>query len=186
LVDIQRTLEARVSDLPEAKKVREYESSIKKIQQQQKDLLAKVDTIFTQFGVNLVEYQKVLWKISEKVDIAKTPSYSALVGKLIEKIQTAVPTIKNIIDDLWMNTRTMTSTKMLTREPGEGKPTEWELGKKVEKPVPGYIPPTEEKGASQNKGIKKTASISEDVTQVFTLFAEIDAVVEEVKKGLKI
>ena len=181
-----KKLEKAIETLPEKTTMTQLEKSIKDLRKKEKEALAKISALLDHVEDKTVEFQKDIWKINEKVDISKTPTYTAVIGTLIETVRDKIPTIKQTVDKLWQDFRSMTAVKQLTKETPTGERSEWELEKKTV-PIEGpkYEPPKEEQAGATN-GMVKKAMFADYFNEILSALNDIDVAIAGAKKELGI
>jgi len=180
----EKKLEKAIEQLPEKIEVRKSENKIRELRNSEKELITKTKILLEQVSDATAKYHKDIWKLMERVDIARTPSYKGVIGKLIQIFEKDVPMIKQKAIEMWDEVRSMTTTKELVKQPPEGEPEKWEVEKKVVPPEEEKLfEPTKEKKGLQN-GMQKKASISDYFSDILSALSEMDSVLEKTKSVL--
>jgi len=187
--DKSKELEKAIEALPEKATMVGLEKDIKNLRKQEKDAVAKISAMLEHVDGKIAEFEGDLWKISEKIKVSQAPTYSAILGSLIDIIRDKVPTIKQTVDNLWQDMRAMTSIKELIKQTPSGEPEQWEVSRsKPEAPdAPPYVPPVEEDTtAGGTRGMTRKASFSEYFQDITSALAEIGVAISDVKKLVRV
>lgn len=138
---------SKLEHMPEYTTYRALEKEEQEFNKMKIEIVQRVIDFLRKSGTEVTGYESKVYRLSKIGPfLAKQPTYSALMGKLITQIQSVIPSIKDKLDKLWTDPelRKLTTTFELQLEEKGKEPVTVYTMTEEKKPPTGYVPPKEQ------------------------------------------
>jgi len=137
---------SKLEHMPEYTTYRALEKEEQEFNKYKIEIVQRVIDFLRKSGTEITGYESKVYRLNKIGPfLAKQPTYSALMGKLITQIQSVIPSIKDKLDKLWTDPelRKLTTTFELQLEEKGKEPVTVYTMTEEKKPPTGYVPPKE-------------------------------------------